>query len=161
MPYSNREWLDWLSKNKDYFMGVLRDATKNLRSIGQRLVPAAELPPCERIQPKASDAASKPTWVKKLVQCGSGWCSLRWGRNLEMTVVCFFACCRGECRVLPLHNQAAGFNEYTLPFYLDFANCFLTVDEFLKIPAAVGLLDVPEEDVVVWKLTMQCIGVKT
>ena len=72
MPYSNREWLDWLSKNKDYFMGVLRDATKNRRSIGQRLVPAAELPPCERIQPKASDAASKPTWVKKLVQCGSG-----------------------------------------------------------------------------------------
>lgn len=101
LPLSNASWLRWLEEHESDFRQCMRTATQTRRCLSHRLHPQAEaFPAACRVGPAVAPQQT-PLWVKKLVQCKSGWFCLE-GTGLK---VVFFACAlRGEAWALLLQR---------------------------------------------------------
>ena len=152
MPYTIRQWLEYLDSHADDFHKKLREAPTLRRSLSKRLVPPQLFPPAPRLQARSRKLTQDTTWKRKLMQQRSGYASLRWGTELEHKAVFFFAGHAGECRFLPLVNSPLGTNRFVLNLSIDFDTAFLTTEQFLSAPFMQGFQFAPEEQVTVWKL---------
>ena len=72
LPYTNREWLQWLDSNEAVFRENLREATMRRRNLSERLRQDQAMPAVPRLQPILNDPVCGQ-WGKILKQQQSGF----------------------------------------------------------------------------------------
>ena len=105
MPTTNKEWLDWLGENEATFQDLMGTATKQRRSLSQRLVPqVGGLPEAQLFGPKVR--VEMPAWTQKLRQAGSGFVALKLGPFVADKMVAFSSSCTDEVWVALLVGES-------------------------------------------------------
>ena len=132
MPYSNTQWLEWLSKNQEYFDHCVKTATRDRRGVAARVLPMnSDMPAVSRLQPKRNSTVA-PDLVAKLASAGPGFYHLTAPSAADDGCHCVvFACClRGIAWGCLLQREEQ--HSFTLDVSVPFCRVFNLLDAVVK-----------------------------
>ena len=130
LPYTNRQWLDWLEGNEAKIRRSLKESCSARKVLSRRLAPESALPAVSRIKPQVGQRVL-PEWESKLIRSKPGFACLSWGAGLHEKVVFFFCTLKGEGRALLMKRLSGPRFELDLSAH-SWADAFLTYSALSK-----------------------------